>query len=492
MKTEGKHTTDTEHELRRQRIKMLLTELGLSSLQDATDIQSLFQGYQTIIERQASENEALRARVSELEQEVSLFNRPHKHSMNSHVPPSKNPMRIKHTSSLRESSGRKSGGQPGHKGVTLEMAQEADDTVAHFPQVCPECGKSLSEEDVQPSEIRQIWDLPVPIQPFIINHVSFKKTCSCGCCCKGEFPSHVVAPVSYGANVQAAVGYLSTMQHLPFKRLTEAMDFFFGIKMSQGSVQNILQRLRKKSWKGYQLIRHQIENSAVVGADETGVSVDAKRYWIWVFQTAAASYILQDKSRGKGVIDKHFPKGLPNSILVTDRLLTYFSMDVADHQVCLAHLLRELKYLAELDPDEDWAVRMLQVLREAILLKKEEDVDTLIWDHIQKEMEELLEEDIKSESAEYKSFQKGVKKHKEYLFTFLKHREVPPDNNASERAIRPVKIKMKVSGGFRTEQGGDSFCQLHSIVQTARKNGKDPFLALREVALMKNERQEEE
>lgn len=475
-------------ELREQRIHALLAELGLSSLRDATDLESIFQYYQCTLQDRDREIDSLRSRVLELEQELSRFSRPSKNSTNSSIPPSKNPLGIRHTSSLREPSSLKSGGQPGHKGVTLEMAHQADNTVAHLPEVCPGCGCTLSVENLSVSEIRQVWDLPVPIEPLITNHVCFKQTCSCGCCCKGEFPSEVNGPVSYGANVQAAVGYLSTMQHLPFKRLTEAMEFFFGIKMSQGSVQNILQRMRRKSWKGYQLIRRQIENSAVVGADETGISVDAKRRWIWVFQSAAASYILQDPSRGKGVIDKHFPKGLENSVLVTDRLLSYFSMNVSDHQVCLAHLLRELKYLAELDPDEDWAVRMLQLLRESISLKKKEDTQPDEWEELQKAMNALLQEDIKSEKPEYISFQKGVNKHKDYLFTFLKHKDVPFDNNASERAIRPVKIKMKVSGGFRTEEGADSFCRLHSIVQTARKNGQDPFLALKTVAEMKDER----
>ena len=106
------------------------------------------------------------------------------------------------------------------------------------------------------------------------------------------------------------------------------------------------------------------------------------------------------------------------------------------------------------------------------------------WKPIEEEINQMLEEEIKSNKKEYASFQKGVRKHKDYLFTFLKHKEVPFDNNASERAIRPVKIKMKVSGGFRTEEGGEAFCQLHSIVQTARKNGQDPFIALREVAVM--------
>lgn len=310
--------SDTALEVRKQQINALLAELGLSSLKDATDLQGIFQQYQGAIAQKDREISTLQARVNALEEELSRFNSPRKNSMNSSVPPSKNPLGIKHTSSLREKSGLKSGGQPGHKGVTLEMAHQAHATVAHLPEVCSGCGCSLSEENMEVSEIRQVWDLPAPIEPFITNHVSFKQTCRCGCCCKGEFPSGVNAPVSYGPNVHAAVGYLSTMQHLPFKRLT------------------------------YQLIRRSVETSPVVGADETGVSVNGKRYWVWVFQTEAASYILQDVSRGKGVIDKHFPKGLEDSVLVTDRLLSYFSMNVADHQVCLAHLLKELKFLADL------------------------------------------------------------------------------------------------------------------------------------------------
>ena len=236
-------------------------------------------------------------------------------------------------------------------------------------------------------------------------------------------------------------------------------------------------------------IRDEIGQSEVVGADETGVRINGQQHWVWTFQTEALTYMTVDKGRGKAVIDKHFPEGLPKSILVTDRHASYFNMDVKDHQICLAHLLRNLICLSQTVPDSDWPAEMMALLRKAIHLKHMSPQDTPPdneVERIREELDELIDyipliEDEEQQKT-IKDFVLNLQPKKEFLLTFLTHPAVPADNNASERSVRPVKTKMKVSGQFKNKDGAESYTVLHSIMQTARKNNRDPFAALVDLA----------
>ncbi|RHJ74658.1 IS66 family transposase [Parabacteroides sp. AM08-6] len=288
--------------------------------------------------------------------------------------------------------------------------------------------------------------------------------------------------VSYGVNIHALVAYLSTAQHIPFKRLVEVLNDFYGLKMSQGSVSNILNRMRKQGLSRYDEIKQEILSSPVIGADETGMRLDKKLYWMWVFQNELATFVFPDHLRGKEAIDGQFPKGFPDGILVTDRHSSYFGMTAGGHQICLAHLLRKLIYLTELDQGQDWSTRMLSLLRESIHLWKTRDVTKSDMGNIKKHYKALMEEDISRLRHEFREFRNGLSSHSDHLFLFLENPNVPPDNNASERAIRPLKVKQKVSGQFKSDEGASAFCVIHSIVHTAKKKDQDPFLALREIA----------
>ena len=130
-----------------------------------------------------------------------------------------------------------------------------------------------------------------------------RRRCSCGKCVKGEFPKEVSGTVCFGRNIDATVAYLSTLQNIPFARLTHLMEVLFGVKMSQGSISNILKRMRKKAQTPLEMIRKVIEQSSVVGADESGAKIDGKNHWMWTFQTEMASYLAIDKSRGGKVVE---------------------------------------------------------------------------------------------------------------------------------------------------------------------------------------------
>ena len=422
---------------------------------------------------------------SVLKERLAIYETP-KDSHNSSIPPSKDSLaaqgekskKLLATRSLREKSGKPSGGQIGHKGHTLEMANEPDSVVEHQPYFCTRCGNELSDVEGEVVEIRQVFDIPIPVRPLVAEHQLIGKKCSCGHCNKIDFPKEVRSRVSYGANIRALVTYLNCNQYVPYNRLTEVLKDCFGVQLSQGTVKNILDDAAAKSLSAYHEIRNRVEQSKVVGADETGEDINGELHWEWVFQTPKLTYIYSDKSRGKSAVDKHFENGLPNSILVTDRHSSYFNMSVADHQLCLAHVLRNLIFLTELDENQSWSTQLSELIREAIHKRKTEVWEEIDRNSIIDRFNKLLETCTDNLHQNIIALIKSLRKYKEHVFKFLFNPEVPYENNASERAVRNLKVKQKVSGMFKSNTGADTYCQIQSLTQTAKKNNQNPFLVI--------------
>ena len=407
------------------------------SVYDIADILREAYHNETVWKKKAEElkveNEALRTENASLRERLLHYERPRLDSHNSHIPPAQENLKaqgIRRTRSLRKPSGKKTGGQIGHKGHTLLRSEEVDEIRTHSPGHCAHCGKSLETVDGVPYETRQSIDVPLPIRPLVTDHVAMEKKCTCGYCTRADFPSYVKPGVSYGVNVHALVAYLSTAQHIPFKRMTKVLHNFYGLKMSQGSVSNILRRMRKQGFVRYNEIKREIQSSPVVGADETGMYKDKKLYWMWVFQNQLATFVFADASRSKDAIDRQFPNGLPDSILVTDRLSSYFKMGVDDHQICLAHLLRDLAYLTELSPEQNWSVRMLKVLQDGIRQRESDDTHDNNPEEIRQRFQALMEEDISHLRHEFRRFPKGLSRCSDNLFLFLENPEIPMLRNA--------------------------------------------------------------
>ena len=157
-------------------------------------------------------------------------------------------------------------------------------------------------------------------------------------------------------------------------------------------------------------------------------------------------------------------------------------METQGHQICLAHLLRELIYPGELDKEQEWSKAMLDLLYDSIQQRKTTSFGEIDIGDIKERFYILIMQDLSSLDKKFQSLQKSLNKHSEHLFQFLEHKDVPYENNASERSICPLKVKQKVSGMFKSDNGADTFCQLYSIVDTARKNKQDSFIALIDVA----------
>jgi len=210
--------------------------------------------------------------------------------------------------SLRASSGRKSGGQPGHSGSTLSMSDTPNETIDHYPCVCEQCGEDLQGVKSTSFSHRQMVDIP-PIMPVYTEHRSHIKICPlCHLENRGSFPEDLQAPVQ----------------------------------------------------PVYENIRERIVESAVVGADETGCHVNGKKHWFHVWQTAVHTFIVSFAHRGYAVIEKYFADGFPVSVYVSDCWSSQLKVISKAHQLCMAHLLRELTNF-EKNLKSRWSTQMKEL-----------------------------------------------------------------------------------------------------------------------------------
>jgi transposase len=328
----------------------------------------------------------------------------------------------------------------------------------------------------------------------VIEHQILQTTCTCGYVSTGNYPVGVSAPVQYGNNLIALTAYLSSRQYVPYSRLSELVKSITNISMSEGTVFNLLNKAANIVLPIYQGIKEEIAKATTVGGDETGVKVKNEKFWAWTWQSLYATYIVISKSRGFVTVDQTFPDGFPNASYVSDSLSAQLKTVARRHQLCLAHLLRELNYFDETFHHK-WAIDMKALLKRAIELKNTLTQE-MYTEHLEartvilKEFEILVNQKLPDKVSKIFPLQKRLKKRQHEVFNFLFYPEVPYDNNASERAIRNIKVKQKVSGSFRSERGSEIFAILRSVLDTTIKKGGNPFETIRfavNLAAWKNE-----
>jgi transposase len=426
----------------------------------------------------------LMARIDFLERELARYTT-RKNSNNSSMPPSKDENRPPRTSSLREKSNRKAGGQPGHEGKTLEMTETPDEIIEHHSCFCPECGKDVSDLPFEFCGKRQVIDIPT-IKQVVTEYRVYRCKCTCGKMVESDFPVGVDSPVKYGKSIETLIGYLSVRQYLPFKRLQEMLNDVFSVQISEGGLHWLMNRLASKGADAYEMIRQRVLHSQVIGTDETGVKINGKNHWFWTWQNNRATFIAPSTNRGTTTIIENMSGISGEAVLVHDCWKAHFQTPVKTHQLCTAHLERETKYLEE-RYKVTWPVRFRAMLREAHKLKKQfTPADYYYPNHLcsllEKELDNLLSETLDTKHKELIAFQKRITRYRDYVFTFLYHPNVPPDNNGSERAIRNVKVKQKISGQFKILSAAENFAILRSIIDTAIKNNQNVVEALNVIA----------
>lgn len=365
-----------------------------------------------------------------------------KDSSNSDTPPTKQSIKkqiVQRTKSLRQPSGKKPGGQEGHEGHSISKTQTPDGTEEHKVKVCPHCGCAILDDAEQTCiKSTQVIDITGPMSlPYVTEHKAYSTVCPhCHKTVKGASPTGNCKKTMYGPKLQTLVVYLSVVQSIPYNRIEEIVkEIFMVSSFSEGSIKNILKKNKQKATPIYDSILDYIEKQKAAGMDETGMYIDKKLCWFWCLQCPKFCYVFADKSRGIQALEDHGTVNrLAGLILYTDRHGTYFKLQVAGHQVCLVHLLRNLQYLNDLNPDQKWSSGIQELLREAIHKSKTMPLDQIDKDYYKKKLHEALEEDLSSYErkgkSDFQALQNGLINCEEYVFTFLEHEEVPHHNNS--------------------------------------------------------------
>jgi transposase len=400
-----------------------------------------------------------------------------KTSTNSSIAPSQDINRK--TKSLRKKSNKKPGGQEGHEGLNLAFKSNPDKIIDLIPNYCQNCGRELTGP-AEFIESRQVTDIPIP-KPITQEFRQYGVMCPCGYCNREQFPNYVTARTCYGPNVESMCSYLNVRQYISINRISEMFADVFNLPISQGTVANKIQSFSNKCLPYYQRIKEQLLESKCIGSDESGVKINGKLNWIWTWVTPLLTYIVVSSNRGAQTIHEHFPKGFIKNILVHDCWKAHFNTLAETHQICIAHLLRELEFFIE--AKNEWAKSFLNLLMDALELKKLILLNpTIDYQSEIRSLEDqkyiLLNQPINEVDKKLNALKKRLGNYDQYLFTFMYHKEVPPDNNGSERAIRNIKVKLKVSGQFKTPKGVEYYAVIRSLIDTTIKNKNNVFDAL--------------
>lgn len=435
-----------------------------------------------MVEQQAVEIRELKERVKTLESQLD------RNSRNSSKPPSSDGFR-KPTNS-RQSGGKK-GGPKGHSGHTLRMSKTPDEIIVHRLDVCPHCATSLQAVDAQGYVKRQVFDVPLP-RLVVTEHQAEEKRCPC---CRttqrAAFPDGVHAPVQYGDGFSAWTAYLSAYQLLPLERIGQLFADLTGQRPSEATLLSQLERMAHAvKTEVVPVIREQLRNAPVLHTDETGVRIVNKQHWLHVVSNSQWTLMDTYRSRGTGAIEGMGVLDTFKGVVVHDCLSAYFRPIYSfEHALCNAHLLRECQGIVDYDGHQ-WAQRMKKLLQEAWKLTKAAREKNLpLTDETITEIERTYDAIVEQGKAEWahdavpaKTGPRGRKckskaanlgqrfeLHKGSILRFLWDSRVPFDNNQAERDIRMTKVKQKISGVFRTQEGGETFSVLRSFISSVLK-----------------------
>ena len=455
------------------------------------------------IEELNHELDICRQKLSDLEESKKLLvRRANLNSSNSSKPPSSDGYRKPAPKSLRGKSGLKQGGQTGHPGRTIVLPHEPDELVLHYPNKCTGCprfDRCLKDSSFTQCESRFVVDLVVETK--VTEHRTMKTSCECGMdasgrSLKGTFPEDVKAYIQYGNSVTSVVSMLSGYGFVSYGRITGLLRDLTGLSISAGTAVSMISRCAEKVAPAITGIRRRLLESKVINNDETGVRINGK--CSWVHSTSNSRYLLQTVSakRGKEGIDDHGIMPEFKGTAIHDCWGPYFSYD-ADHSLCCAHLLRELRGIQELEPSHTWPSEFARFLvslnraKKSAVDKGGTSFDPGRLDRILRRYDNLLDladrecpprADTPNRKRKKKGLERALierlRRYKDYVCHFITDFDIPFDNNQAERDVRYAKVKMKVSGQFRDIVHAQEFLDIISYIGTARKNGIGAFKSL--------------
>lgn len=435
-------------------------------------------------------------RIAWLEQKVlvleaenaELRRRLGKDSSNSSKPPSSDGpgKKPRIAGSLRGKSGKVSGGQPGHKGGTLRRVATPDIVVKHSAACCAHCQARLSASMVTGVEARQVFDLPEPRLEVTEHQAEIYRCTQCRGETKAAFPEGVTSAAQYGPRIRAIAIYLNAQQLIPEDRVAEIMDDLMGTtSLCPASIVAWGARKALELQPVEARIAARLAASSVRHLDETGFRIGGKTCWLHNISTARLTHYRVAEKRGA------VPAHLAGGIVVHDHFKPYYVLPELQHALCNAHHLRELKALMEFER-EPWAEAMSQFLlstnkRVAALVEQGEvALADDLWAVMAREYDEILAQGFEFHERQAPLLRQPgargkpprrighnllirLRDFKQDVLRFATNFAVPFTNNQAERDIRMMKLKMKISGGFRTFEGARTFATLRSVLSTTKK-----------------------
>lgn len=429
--------------------------------------------------------ESLEARVLSLEQRLA------KNSNNSSKPPSSDGYQKPAPKSLRTSSGKKSGGQPGHPGKTLAKVADPDRIVVHPATRCS-CGADLSKTPAQDYESRQVFDLPAP-KLEVIEHRSEIKDCpDCGEKVRAPFPEGVEAPVQYGISFQSLLVYLRDGQLLPLDRISQLCADLYGYDVSAATIETARKECHADLEPFEEKLKEVLIDSALLHGDESGLRVEGKLHWLHSLSTALLTFYGVHEKRGRKAMDAFGILPLFAGVLMHDFWKPYLTY-LCSHALCNAHHLRELKFVLE-EINQPWAGQMIRLLMDMLEFVRHQPPgaqgltpqEMAPW---LRRYRKILEEGYEAnpeppvrtglrgrlKKTKTQNLLERLDKYRKNVLAFLHDFRIPFSNNQAEQDIRMIKVQQKISGGFRTLEGAKMFARIRSYISTVRKHHFNVF-----------------
>jgi transposase len=442
----------------------------------------------TALEQARAELAEARERIAELEARLRQNPR------NSSKPPSSEGLAkpAPRPRSLRKRSGRKPGGQDGHKGSTLAQVARPDREVRHEPGCCGRCGAGLAERPVTGVDRRQVFDLQ-PVRAEVTEHQLIERQCGCGHRTKAAAPQGAEAPVQYGPRTAAVIVYLHAGQFLSKERTALALGELFGIPCSSGTVAALTARAAGRLDGFAEHVRGQIAASEVAGFDETGFRVEGRLAWVHCARTGRCTLLMVHPRRGRQAMEAMGILPRFAGVAVHDAWAPYDTYAAPDHQLCSAHALRELQAVTDAAPQGQWCwatqaaealIRMQQLVSEAVSQGRDAADPAALAAQVRLFRSAALIGTAQTAARsgplmkKHNALARRLSDRQDDYLRFTRDFRAPPDNNGTERDIRMAKLKQKISGCLRTMTGARQFCAIRSYLSTAAKHGLAFFDAL--------------
>ena len=437
------------------------------------------------------ENKQLREENILLKQEIKkLKERSNKDSTNSSKPPSTDDGFKEKESKKDKNTDKKRGGQKGSTSNNLKKSDNPDKIEVLESSTCSKCNHSLLDVEVKSISKKQVFDIP-PVKMKVTEFQQHSKVCPC--CAKvnkPDFPDALNSYVQYGDNIKTFIAYLNTYQMVPYERITELVGDLTSHTMSSGTVYNILQDFHNKLDSFEKKTKEQLLKSAVINVDETGTNIGGKLHWSHVISTSVLTYYMIHAKRGSEAIDDMEILPFFDGIAVHDHWKAYNKYECT-HSFCNAHILRELKGIAE-NENVIWANDMhtlLTSMNDYLYSMKENDKLSPSkgkiqqyyqrYDDICKAAEkyyppptEIPKTKRKPKQSKGKNLLDRMVEYKEGTLMFFINLLVPFTNNLAERDLRMLKVKEKISGCFASFKGAQMFNRIRGFISTMKKNNR--------------------